>query len=151
MKICHNMNIVVQTTVGDASSLGGKSECLNKTLANITWALILNSSHKKELWCFSYQYFIWIFRQTDNILCGDIPYLLCNVTRPSYKHIKLLGVIFYIINGRVTRKKIMIYHYIPVAHVDSFRINIFIADMHRLTAIILDVSTVFQNKNVPIH
>ena len=38
-----------------------------------------------------------------------------------------------------------------VAHADSFIINIAIVSMHRLTAIILDVSNEFQNKNVPIH
>ena len=41
--------------------------------------------------------------------------------------------------------------YSPVAHADSFRINIAIASMHRLTARILDVSNAFQNKNVTIH
>ena len=43
------MNIIVQTTGGYASSLNGKSESLNKTLDNITRALLLNTSHKKEL------------------------------------------------------------------------------------------------------
>ena len=38
-----------------------------------------------------------------------------------------------------------------MAHVDSFRINIAISDMHRLTARILDVSNAFKNKNVPIN
>ena len=38
-----------------------------------------------------------------------------------------------------------------MVHADSFRINIFIADMHRLTARILDASNVFRNTNVPIH
>ena len=52
MRTCHNMNIIVQTIVLDASSLNDKSESLNKTIANITRALLLNSSHKKELWCF---------------------------------------------------------------------------------------------------
>ena len=70
------MNIIVQTTGGDASSLNGKSESLNKTLANITRALLLNSSHKKELLCFSYQYAIWIYRQTENRLRGDVPYFI---------------------------------------------------------------------------
>ena len=41
--------------------------------------------------------------------------------------------------------------YSPVAHADSFRINIAIASMHSLTASILDISNAFQNKNVPIH
>ena len=41
--------------------------------------------------------------------------------------------------------------YSPVAHADSFKINIAIASMHRLTVRILDVSNAFQNKNVPIH
>ena len=36
--------------------------------------------------------------------------------------------------------------YSPVAHAYSFRINISIESMHRLTAIILDVSNAFQNK-----
>ena len=57
---CHNMNITVQTSGGDAYSLNGKSKSPNKTLANITRALLLNSSHKKEIWCLNYQYLIWI-------------------------------------------------------------------------------------------
>ena len=38
-----------------------------------------------------------------------------------------------------------------MAHADSFRINISIASIHRLTARILDVRNSFQNTNVPIH
>ena len=49
MNTCHNMNIVVQNTGGDASSLNGVSKIPNKALANIKRALLLNSSHKKEL------------------------------------------------------------------------------------------------------
>ena len=41
--------------------------------------------------------------------------------------------------------------YSPVAHADSFIINIAVTVMQRLTVSILDVSNVFQNKNVPIH
>ena len=41
MKTCHNMNIIVQTTCGDASSLNGKIESPHRTLANITRALLL--------------------------------------------------------------------------------------------------------------
>ena len=48
MKTCHNMNIIAQSTGGDASSINGKSESPNKTLANITRDLLLNSSRKKE-------------------------------------------------------------------------------------------------------
>ena len=47
MNTCHNMNIIVQTTGGYSSSLNSKSEQPNKRLANITRALLLNSSHKK--------------------------------------------------------------------------------------------------------
>ena len=38
-----------------------------------------------------------------------------------------------------------------MAHDDSFRTNIAVAAMHRLTDRILDVSDSFQNTNVPIH
>ena len=41
--------------------------------------------------------------------------------------------------------------YRPVEHAESFRINIAIAYMNRLTDRILDVSNAFQNTNVPIH
>ena len=99
------MKIIFQTTVVDSSSLNDKSEIPNKTLANIMGALIINSSHKKELWCFAYQYDIWISCQTENRLCGDVPYFLWNGTRPLYKHIKIWGLRVYIINGHVTRKK----------------------------------------------
>ena len=41
--------------------------------------------------------------------------------------------------------------YSPVAHADSFRINIAIVDIHRTTGRILDVSNAFKNKNVSIN
>ena len=47
MKTCHNMNIIVKDTGVDASLLNGKSEIPNKTLADITRALLLTSSNKK--------------------------------------------------------------------------------------------------------
>ena len=76
MKTCHDMNILVQNTGGDASSLNGKSESPNKTLSNTTRALLLNTSHKKELWCFAYKYSICIYFRTDNRLRGDVPSFL---------------------------------------------------------------------------
>ena len=100
------MNIIVQTTGVDASSLNGKSESLNNTLANIMRALLLNSIHNKEPWCFAYQYAIWISHQTDIRLCGGVTYFLRNGTRPSYKNIRIWGVRFYTISGRDTRKKL---------------------------------------------
>ena len=106
MSTCHNMNIIIQTIGGGVSSLNCKSEISNKTLSNITRALLLKSSHKKEPWCFAYQYAIWISRRTDNSLRVGVPYLLWHGTRPSYKHIKIWGVRFYITNGRVTIKNL---------------------------------------------
>ena len=97
MKTCHDMNILVQTTGGDASSLNFKSESPNKTLSNTTRALLMNSSNKKELWCFAYKYAICIYRRTDNILRVDVPSFLWHGTKPSYRHIKIWGVIVYII------------------------------------------------------
>ena len=41
--------------------------------------------------------------------------------------------------------------YSPVAHAESFRINIAIASMHIITTRILDVSNAFKNKNITIH
>ena len=41
--------------------------------------------------------------------------------------------------------------YIPIAHAESFIINIDNAYMHRITANILDFSNAFQNQNFPIH
>ena len=51
MNTYHNTNIIVHTTYVDASSINGKIESPSKTLANITRAFILNSSHKKKLLC----------------------------------------------------------------------------------------------------
>ena len=106
MRTCHNMNIIVQNTDGGASSFNGKSESQNKTLSNITRAILLNSSHNKEPWYFTYQYAIWISLQTENRLCGDIHYFFLYGSIPSYKHIKIWGVVVYIINGCVTRKNL---------------------------------------------
>ena len=99
MNTCHNRKIIVKTTGGDASSLNGKIESPNKTLDNITRSLLINSYHNKELWCFAYQYSIWLSCRTENVFCGDVAYFLWHGTRPLYKHIKIWGVIVYIING----------------------------------------------------
>ena len=42
MITCHNMNIIVQTKGRDVSSINGKNGSSNKTLANITRALLTN-------------------------------------------------------------------------------------------------------------
>ena len=72
MKTCQNINIIVQTTGGDAYSLNGKTETPNKKLTNITRDLLLKSRHKKELWLFACQYTICISIQTDNRLRRDV-------------------------------------------------------------------------------
>ena len=100
------MNIIVQTTGGDAYSINIKIEITNKTLADITRALLLDLIHNKELWCFAYHYSIWLSRQTEDILCGDVPYFLWHGTITSYKHINIWGVRVYIINGRATRNNL---------------------------------------------
>ena len=94
------MNIISQTTGGDASSLNGKSEIPDKTHANITRALLLNSSHKKELF-FAYQYTIWISFRTENRLRGDVPYFLWHGIRTSYKNIKIWSVLVFYGEARI--------------------------------------------------
>ena len=106
MRTCHNMNIIFQTTGVYSYSLNGESEIPNKTIANIKRFFLLNSSHKKELCCFAYKYAIWLFRWTYDRLSDVIPYFLGHGSIPSYKHIKIWGLIFYIINGRVTIKNL---------------------------------------------
>ena len=63
MKTFHIMNIIVQNTGVYTSSLNGKSKIPNNTLANITRYFSLYSIHKKELWCFVYQYAVWLSRK----------------------------------------------------------------------------------------
>ena len=92
MSTCHNMNIIVQATGGDAYSLNGKSKIPNKILSNTPRAIILNSSHKKELLGFAYQYSICLSLLNYKKLCVDVYYFLWNGSRPSYKHIKIQGV-----------------------------------------------------------
>ena len=77
------MTIIVQTTSGDVSSLNGKIKIPHKTLDNITRALIMNASHNKYFFRLAYQYVICLSCQDYNRLRGDVPYLLCNGTRPS--------------------------------------------------------------------
>ena len=47
MSKCHNMNIIVQTIVGYASSLNGQIEIPNNTLDDIKRSILLNISHNK--------------------------------------------------------------------------------------------------------
>ena len=79
---CHTMNIMVQTVGWGASSLNGKIESPNLTLYNNTGSLLLKSSHKKELWWFSYQYAIWISLQKWKYITWGCYLLLlaCNNT-----------------------------------------------------------------------
>ena len=105
MRTCHNMNIVVQTTGGYVYSINGKPERPHNTLAIIKKALLINSSHKRKLWCFNYQYNICLSCHTEDRLRDDVTYYLWNGLRPSYKHIKICGERGYIINGVVQRKK----------------------------------------------
>ena len=103
MNTCHKMIIIVQTTSGYKCSLNSEIDSPNKTHVNIKRDLLLDLSHNTEKICFAYQYAILLLRQTENRLCGDVPYFLCHGRRPSYKHIKLWRVRVYIINGCVTR------------------------------------------------
>ena len=58
----------------------------------------------------------------------------------------------HLVNGNYKIQGIDSYlSYNTVAHADSFRTNISIADMNILTARIFGVSNDFNNKNVPIH
>ena len=102
MRTFHNMNIIVQNTGVYSYSLNGKSEISNNTLANIARAFLMDSIHKKVLWCLSYQYVIFILRQNENILCGYFLYFLLHGSIPEYKSLKIWVVIFYIANGLVT-------------------------------------------------
>ena len=77
------MNIIVQNTGGDTSSLNGKSEIPNKILTDITRGLLIKSINKKKRFCLAYQYAIRISIITDNRLCGDVNYFLWYVYIPS--------------------------------------------------------------------
>ena len=100
------MDILVQNTGVYASSLKGKIKRPNKSLADITRELILESSHNKEGFCLAYQYIIRLSCWTDSKFCDGVPYFLWYGSRPSYKNIKIWGVRVYIINGSVTIKKL---------------------------------------------
>ena len=106
MKICHNMNIMVQTKVGNEYSLNRNRVIPNKTMANTTRELILNSGNKEELWCFALKYTIWFSRRALNSLHSDVTYLLWNGLIQLYKRIKTWGVRVYIMHGSVTINKL---------------------------------------------
>ena len=103
---CHKMNIIVQTTGGDESSINVNIKTPNKSLENNTRSLLMKSIHNKELWHLYYHYAIWLSRGTKNILRDDVPYFLWHGSRPHYKHFIIWGFGIYIINGRVNRKKL---------------------------------------------
>ena len=81
MNTCHNINIIYQTMGGDSYSRHGTSKSLNNTISNITGALLLNSSHKKDIWCFAYHCAIWISHQNYIMLHGDVPYFIWHGSR----------------------------------------------------------------------
>ena len=82
--------------------------------------------------------------------------VLCSLITPSIKEGECSDAWKFVVRHCENRtshiKGIDFYqYYSPVAHADSFRINISIAIMHRLTARILDVINEFQNAKFPIH
>ena len=76
------MGILVQTAGGYIFYLNGKSEIPNDILDNITRALLLNSSQKKEIWRFAYQFAILISCLIENRSSGDVTYFIWHGTRP---------------------------------------------------------------------
>ena len=69
----------------------------------ISWELFYcNQITRKTIWCFPCQYAIWLYRQNENILRSGVTYLLWHGRR----HIKIWGVIVYIINECATIKKL---------------------------------------------
>ena len=49
MRICHEINILVQTTGGNASYLNGKSESPNKNMSNIAIDLLIITDTIKKV------------------------------------------------------------------------------------------------------
>ena len=74
--------------------------------------------------------------------------ILRSLIAPGIKEVECCGACKFVAchcaNGSSHIQDIYFYQsYIPVSHADSFRINISIADMHRLTVRILGVSNSF--------
>ena len=97
--------------------------------------------------------FFWILPQSNTSMMKKF---LCSLIAYSTKEYECSGawkfVSHHFENGSYQIQGIGFYHYCStVGHNDSFRINIAITAMHRITSRILDVSNAFQNTNVPIH
>ena len=104
MNLCIEHEFIVETTGDYSSSINGKVENPHQITKNMVCIQILYRGHSDELWCFCYQYTIWIIYHLINRRLGTDTIVYC------YKHKKISYTIPFI-EIFIWRYKIYIINY----------------------------------------
>ena len=109
MQLCFDHDAIVETTGGYASSINGNSECLHQTIKNMVNIQLISYGYRSYLWCFCYQYIIWILYCIINWFLGTSPiddwykYINISYTIP-FTELLLWGCNIYIIKSNQGKK-----------------------------------------------
>ena len=109
MAMCRDeLNLTVQTTGGYASTINGKAETPNRTIKRMIRTMLIGAGLPDELWCFAFQYAIFLLRNRYNRLIDSVPAHLWNPNKPPIhiKNIPIWGSKAYIVTESSIKKQL---------------------------------------------
>ena len=110
MALClDELGIIVETTGGHNSSVNGKVECPHGTIKDMVRVQLLSRGHKDDLWCFCYQYTIWIMARLYNHRVKAAPIVAWYkhkgfTYKVDFDEMVIWGCKVYIINSKQAKK-----------------------------------------------
>jgi hypothetical protein len=93
-----HQHITLDTTGSYSSFLNGKVERPHQTIAQIVRAMIINSGHNMNTWCYCAETAADIYHQTYHSALQKSPYKAWYHIKPSISHLRVWGCVVYIQN-----------------------------------------------------
>jgi hypothetical protein len=88
--------VTLDTTGGYSSFLNGKVERPHQTISQLVRAMILNSGHTPDLWCYCAETAADIYRYTLHSAINTSPYEAWYGTKPSISDLRVWGCVVYV-------------------------------------------------------
>jgi hypothetical protein len=88
--------ITLDTTGGYSSFLNGKVERPHQTIAQLVRAMLINSGHSPDTWCYCAETAADIYRYTYHSTIQTSPYHAWYNIKPSISHLRVWGCVVYV-------------------------------------------------------
>jgi hypothetical protein len=88
--------ITLDTTGGYSSFLNGKVERPHQTIAQLVCAMLINSGHSSDTWCYCAEHAADIYRYTYHTAIQTSPYQAWYNIKPSISHLRIWGCVIYV-------------------------------------------------------